>query len=772
MTTTESGASAAPRLLDPGPAGVGLGRGLHLIHDSQAQRFAVFLGGVVIDSWAESDGAARRLAVARLVTSGLASVTEVAQVFGVHRNTVARIAKQIEAGGTRAVLPRKPGPKKRHKVTAQVLQVLRQAVASGWSSYEAARQVRRRTGVGLSQSHVYGLMQQLKAEVPETLPMDLGPMDLGEDADTAEPPALEQLEEAPSEDAVPALVKPEDEPGVEPPVLDSATVDTPLLLPPGEAVRSRYLGLTLFSPALEAVGLLMIAEHVYQLTGPVRFGVRQVFWQLFCLALLQEPTIERVKHLLRADLGVVIGCGRAACAKTLRRKLAILSGGRQAVRLGVRLARHWLEVGLLNASYLYVDGHMKVYSGKRLVQQVWNSQRRMPLPGIEQYFVNDLRGRPLLVVGQDVSGNLAKSMPQVIEAIRKVLGDRHFTVIFDRGGYSGELFAWLGKQKIDFITYQRGGVNLPVNQFRRREVRWEGKRVRFWICEDTVSVGAFGPWRRIVLRTPDGHQTPILTSLGAESIAAARVTALMLARWRQENFFKYARSHLGLDVLTSYATDPVADRQVPNPEVKARGRELQQLRARAQKVQAALGRTVVLEAGQASAPEDATPPATVAAKRVKSRTATTRETLLAQLQAIEEEIAQVQARLKDLPPQVASHSLGGPQETPQLEPKLIADAVKLAAYNAQSWLADRLLQHYPHPGDLHDLLRAFAQLSGTMTRDLDGTIHVCLDPPDLPLFHRALEGLCQDLNRLHPLFPGTDIPVTYAVSMHHFRAVA
>jgi hypothetical protein len=43
----------------------------------------------------------------------------------------------------------------------------------------------------------------------------------------------------------------------------------------------------------------------------------------------------------------------------------------------------------------------------------------MPLPGIVQYFVNDLHGRPLLVVTEDVRGNLAKSLPSVIAAVRK-----------------------------------------------------------------------------------------------------------------------------------------------------------------------------------------------------------------------------------------------------------------------------------------------------------------------------------------------------------------
>ena len=37
--------------------------------------------------------------------------------------------------------------------------------------------------------------------------------------------------------------------------------------------------------------------------------------------------------------------------------------------------------------------------------------------------------------------------------------------------------------------------------------------MRFSIAEDAITVGESGPWRRIVIRTPDGHQTPVLTSL-------------------------------------------------------------------------------------------------------------------------------------------------------------------------------------------------------------------------------------------------------------------
>ncbi len=558
---------------------------------------------------------------------------------------------------------------------------------------------------------------------------------------------------------------------------------------------SRYLGLTLFYPALQVVGLLELAAQVYQLGGMVRFGVQQVFIELFCLALLQEPSVERVKHVLRSDLGAVMGCAQAACVKTLRRKLNELSQQRQAARLGTLLARHWLEVGLLNASYLYVDSHVKVYNGSRLVPEVWNAQRRMPLPGIVQYFVNDLHGRPLLVVTDEVRGNLAKSLPAVIAAVRQVVGDRRFTVIFDRGGFDGQLFTWLVAQNLDFITYQRGEVHLPDEQFARREVRWDGQRVRFHLAEDAVKVGDSGPWRRIVIRAPDGHQTPILTSLDAEVVAAARVTALMLARWRQENFFKYARAHLGLDVLTTYAAETAVDHEVPNPAVKAATAELKRLRTVAQKLRAALGRTLVLDAAQPMATADqpadtaeqpaetadtadqsieTTPVATDTTDTTEQPTARTKRTprvapatraaLITELQTFEAQIKQTRDRLRSLPARVPLSTLGPLPQIPQLENKLIADVVKVAAYNAQSWLADRLARHYLNANDLHDLLRSFAELSGTLIRQADGGLRICLQPPDLPLHRRALAGLCADLNLSRPVFPGTDIPLQYEVA--------
>ena len=59
--------------------------------------------------WAEDDRATRRLVIAQLVNAKLATRVDVAQVFGLHVNTVSRIAQQVAAQGV-TVNVVSPGP--------------------------------------------------------------------------------------------------------------------------------------------------------------------------------------------------------------------------------------------------------------------------------------------------------------------------------------------------------------------------------------------------------------------------------------------------------------------------------------------------------------------------------------------------------------------------------------------------------------------------------------------------------------------------------------
>ena len=363
-----------------------------------------------------------------------------------------------------------------------------------------------------------------------------------------------------------------------------------------------------------------------------------------------------------------------------------------------------------------------------------------------------VQGRPLLFVNEEAGSSLVQAMPRIVQGIREVVAGRRFTIIFDRGGYDSELFIWLTAEGIDFITYQHGDPELPIERFARRRVRWESRRVHLSIAEDRVMVKDSGPWRRIVVRTADGHQTPILTTLSAE-VSAAKVACVILARWGQENFFRYMRQHMGLDELTSYAwQDAAGERMTVNPERKQLDRQIKELRRHLGEIQAELGQTLLDERGSHHA------------LGAEERQA------MALAEEFEQEIDELVAYRKTLPKQVPVASLGRREEL-RLEQKSIVDRIKIAAYNAEEWVLERLLVHYPNSHDARALLRSFAQLSGELRSGPDG-LRITLDPPDDPFHRRALRGLCLDLNQLGVTFPDTELPVTYHVGVHHSEAAA
>ncbi len=721
--------------------GVPIGRRCTLL-ESGGRRVVLF-GTTVIFVFDASDHEAQAACMVLLSRAGLASDVDIASAFGVHRNTVGRLVARFTAQGMAAVVPAKRGPKGPSKANGEVLDVVA-SYAATMTGRQLVEVVAERTGVRLSLSYVQHLAASFRVQRLE-IETDVD-RDTSIETDVDSDVAVDGADVAVGEVAAEHV-----EVGVD----DALAFDPPPVLP--GRLSGRYMGVALYYPALAAVGLIDVARSLFGLSRSERFGVRAVFSTLFFMTVLSKTTVESAKHLRRAEFGAMVGTGRAPAVKTLRRKLGELVAQAKASEFGVGLARRWVDAGIVATAYLYVDGHMETYTGKRRLQEVWNSQRRMPLPGIHRYFVGDANGRPLLFLTEALSANLAKAMPRVVEAVREVVGDRTFTMIFDRGGYDGKLFAWLQGERIGFITYQRGNPKLSDDAFRRRETRFEGRRVRFRLAEDDVTIGRSGPWRRIVLRTKDGHQTPIITNLGPE-IGAARIACLMFARWRQENLFKYMSDHHGLDTLTSYASAPADPHtQIPNPQRKHLDRQIAELRKQAAILRAELGDALVNE------------------PKANSRSAhglkTAQRGTVKHLRQIEHDIARLVAARKPLPARVSIADAHTSRDVMCLEHKAIIDRVKIAAYNADDWLCDRLVAHYPNVHDVRDLLRSFAQLSGEI-QTTNGTVTVTLDPPDTPKHRRALRGLITDLNLIGATYPGTDIPVTYHLKTHHSETAA
>jgi hypothetical protein len=254
--------------------------------------------------------------------------------------------------------------------------------------------------------------------------------------------------------------------------------------------------------------------------------------------------------------------------------------------------------------------------------------------------------------------------------------------------------------------------------------------------------------RQVVRRTETGHQTQIVTS--RMELPSAEVAFSMFNRWRQENYFRYARAHFCLDGLDSYAAAPDdPERSVPNPARKV-------LQAKLRRARVALAGAEAKVGAAAADNTEAHRPTMRGFKIANAELTRAVKEARAEVESLEAEVQRAPTRL----PLAAVR----PEATVlDEERKLVTHAIRMATYNAESALARILAtsRHFPM-----DEARALLREAFNTPGDLEvanGTLVVGLDPLSAPRRTRALAALCEDLTAAEVTYPGTDLTLRYRV---------
>ena len=224
-------------------------------------------------------------------------------------------------------------------------------------------------------------------------------------------------------------------------------------------------GLLLALPALAGTGLLASARAVYGRLGTGSTGLETVLVLLAFLALLREPRAEGASRIPPAALGRVPGLDRAPEVKTIRRKLGELAAAGRAPDLQLAIARHHAATRPDDLGFLYIDGHARAYFGTRDVQKMHLARMKHPGPGTEETWVTGQSGDPVLVVMAEPSASLAAQVKDLLPDLRRICGDGAQPVLcFDRGGWSGDLFAEITKAGSGLLTYRKNKAGKEAPQ--------------------------------------------------------------------------------------------------------------------------------------------------------------------------------------------------------------------------------------------------------------------------------------------------------------------
>src|SRR5208337_1866071 len=268
---------------------------------------------------------------------------------------------------------------------------------------------------------------------------------------------------------------------------------------------------------------------------------RTTLMSLLVMALGRIKRPEALKEHDPQALGRLLGLDRAPEVKTLRRKLTRLASRHKAEELGAELARLRVAQRGQVMGFLYVDGHVRAYHGKRDIPKAYVTRVRLAIPATTDYWVNDQSGDPLFVMTAKAKASMTKMLPGVLAEVRRVVGDRHVTIVFDRGGWSPRLFQKLVNDNFDILTYRKVKTrHIREDRFVLRKATIDGHSLEYRLNDQAVRfLKGKLRLRQVTRLSDDGqHQTPVLTSRW--DLKDIEVAHRMFERWQQENFASLA----------------------------------------------------------------------------------------------------------------------------------------------------------------------------------------------------------------------------------------
>ncbi len=527
-------------------------------------------------------------------------------------------------------------------------------------------------------------------------------------------------------------------------------------------------GILFLLPALLAVGLLK-TKDVYELPANHYYGLESVVLTLAFMALARIKNPEQLKQCKPGEIGRIIGLDRIPEVSCLRDKIKLLSSQKKAKQLNSLLINHWYKDSTGQEAFMYIDGHVRIYHGYSANLPVkFVSRQKLCLNATTEYWVNDSKGNPVMMVMGELSEKLQQVIEfQIIPEIQKTVLFRQpsptegydkdqtpvCTLIFDREAYEPAFFLRLWeKYRIAVITYRKNvREEWPEECFKPVDVIVLEQTVYMHIYEQKTTLGGVA-MREIRRLTASGHQTSIITT--HPTISSQVVAGRMFSRWSQENFFRYMIADYDFDKMIEFGTQAIDEnKQVVNPDYRKLTHILKKEKEKTGRLRASF---LALTEQSIDSELDAIP-------KLEKRQAILTE----KIDEYEQTIQQLKAQRNSIKPRIILKEMPEATRYNQLKPesKMLMNIIKMICYRAETSVANILAQTLVDQEDKRMLVKQIIQTNADINPDLEqNTLTITLHTLSSPRFNRAAAALAALLNETDTFFPNTKLRLIFKIS--------
>lgn len=536
----------------------------------------------------------------------------------------------------------------------------------------------------------------------------------------------------------------------------------------------KFGGVLCALPFLEANGLYKFINTYFELK-PGYYTAIHIIQLLAFMALARIKTAENLRFESPGELGRLMGLDRIPEAKTLRAKIGELCSDTNTKEWMLAMSKfHMVQTDQL-AGVLYIDGHVRVYSGSQTkLPRRFVSRQRLCLRGTTDYYVNDALGQPFFVISKTINQGMIAALeesiiPQLLKDVpnqpteEELAANPHlhrFIIVVDREASSRRLFKKLwNEHRIACISYQKSpsGEPWPEDSFDDHTVTMPGGEIiDMKLSERGTYVGdtSDGLWQKEVRKlTESGHQTSIITT--GYLLDINTVPAFMFSRWTQENFFRYMMGHYNLDRIIDYTVEkfPDPDQQVVNPEYRTLNKKVTSLTSKLKRRQAEFA---AIELN----PENGS------GKKLEKKVAA-KSKLCEEIACIEAELAGLKEERRQHHKHICFKELPEEEKFQQLASsrKTFIDTIKMVCYRSETAMANTLKQFLKRPDDARrlacEIMRSEADICPIPE---DKILNITLHRMANPQADRAARQMLQELNETETNYTGTDWKLVYTLA--------
>jgi len=350
-----------------------------------------------------------------------------------------------------------------------------------------------------------------------------------------------------------------------------------------------YAGGFLLTALIERYSFLSVLKRVISIPRHEGYSLEEMCLTLLYLDVFGFRSIEDYKRAYAEEFGVLVGRAISPSLYSIRRFLHRVRELGRAEQLIDEFATEYLREGIAEWGVLYIDGHFMPYYGLFPIMKGWHTVRQKPMKGSYSFIGVDEQFRPWIFLVRSAAEDFLQKIPEIVGKAREI-GRKagieeerldRLVVIFDREGYSAELFRMLdgkeeGARRVLFVSWakymDKWIYQIPEESFEKIvEVTYEIKKAQqISYHETTRTMSWYGKIRAIVIQSgKEKRRAAIYTNAEECELSSEEVVRFICRRWGEENLIKELLSKHMIDYTPGYVREGLdAQPLVDNPQVK------------------------------------------------------------------------------------------------------------------------------------------------------------------------------------------------------------